>query len=129
MRSVLYLLWNKSRINVHSVQEIDKVLDKLISEIEDGTSHGIQLVANDKTGLLITIGSTLSHIEFYSSDVHPPVVGYFEDTDDEELFYFHYEGELSSVKKRSCVSIEKARETMRLYFLTGEKPTNIAWQR
>jgi len=130
MKQFPYLLWNRNQISVPTTQELDVLLDKLTSEIKDGISQGVQLVVNDATGLLITIGSSLSHVEFYDSNGHPPVVGYLEDsTNNSELFHFFYEGEPSSVKKRSCVPIETAREALRLYLLTGQKPTNIEWQR
>lgn len=129
-----YALWQRNlsveTIEIISSAMLEELLDQLtIQAKEDDMPFTVQIMLNDISGILITVGSGLSHLEFYSESHRPPVVaplGNWNETQD-DLFTVIHGGIPSTVNKKSCIPIEWEREAVRQYFETGKRPVNISW--
>jgi hypothetical protein len=121
-----YLQWHE-RAEVHSLQQLDLLVDHLTTEANADAPFTVDLHANPRTGLLIVLGREESHVEFYSADSRPPIVTCRGSWEDDELIVFYYRGHHSELPKRAWIPIEDDRETLRRYFLTGKRPENIRW--
>src|SRR5688572_4288072 len=124
-----YALWDQNETaEITSVHMVDELLDQLtLRAKKDRMPFTVQIILNDDSALLITVGSDLSHLEFYSTSQHPPVVpsnNQWNENIDEILIFYHG-GEPSSVNKKSCIPIVAARQAVRQYYATGKRPTNI----
>lgn len=110
---------------------LDELLDRLaLKAYENKMPFTVQICLNDESGLLITVGNDISHMEFYSNSNRPPVVvsiGNWNETQLDEVFVALHGGEPSTVQKKSCVPIEYARDAVRQYLETGNRPTNVNW--
>ena len=123
---VPYLLWNDQQIEINSLQELERIINILIAENQE-IPVAIQLVVNEKTGMLITVGSENSHTEFYSEDSRPPVSISHGGNEGEDLVYFFHGGVLSSAPRKTCIPFILAMEALQKYYLTGEKPNTLSW--
>ena len=64
-----YLLWDENmRVAIHSLQELDQVIDQLVIQAQQKQPLSAQLAVNAERCLLITIGCEESHLEFYSKN-------------------------------------------------------------
>jgi hypothetical protein len=66
-------------------------------------------------------------VEFHSTDPRPNGFGSVGPWDDDEVIDFNFKGEITEMQRRYWVPISDAREALRLYFLTGDRPDNINW--
>jgi len=122
-----YLAWGESMLEIHSPEELDQVINQLIEQGQKKMPLSVQLVANEESALLITVGSQESHVEFYSITEPVLVVGCKGPWDDNSLVAFTHGGEYSEIERRYCVPFASAREALNQYFLTGQRPNNIQW--
>jgi hypothetical protein len=126
-----YALWHQDETTeIRSSQMLEELIDELTMQAQkDKMPFSVQIIMNDDSALLITVGSEISHLEFYSASHGPPVVisvGNWDGTENEAFFALHG-GEPSTVSKKSCIPIGSARDAVRQYFETGKRPININW--
>lgn len=129
------LLWARDQQReIHSVAELDAFLTTLSQQVEGTMAVAVELFMDDDTGMCIVIGERVSHVSFYSKRGGPLVVKAVGTADvplhetEDEIVAFLYCGEYSEVLRRDTVPVEVAREALRHYFLTGQRPNNIAWE-
>src|SRR5688572_32723407 len=105
-------------IEITSSNMLEELLDRLtILAKDDDMRFTAQIILNDDSGILITVGSEISHLEFYSASQRPPIVpsiGQWNIGEDEIVIALHG-GVPSTVQKNSCVPIEHARDAVRQY--------------
>lgn len=122
------LHWNyDSKMEIHSLAELDGVLDHIASEIGNGMGFSVEFSMNENTCLLITLGADKSHVEYFQKDGRPPVIPACGDVSEAGSLTFLHRGEPSSVLLKSCVPVERARQAMRDYYQTGERPASLNW--
>ena len=123
-----HLVWHENEhAEVHSVDELDLLIDQLTIQAQQTMPFSIELSVNNETGLLVVVGCEESHMEFYSAQSKPPILGCVGPWDDDELIVFSQRGHYSEMYKRYCVPITEARKALRQYFQTGMRPDNIMW--
>jgi hypothetical protein len=123
-----YLLWREDeRSEIRTVQELDELVDRLTLEAKADMPFTVELHTADETLLCIVIGREESHVLFHSATSSPPILSSLGPWDDDEPIEFTYQEQESSVPKRFTVPIEDAREALRLFYQTGTRPDNIAW--
>ena len=124
----LHLSWHENEfVEVHSVDELDQLIDQLTMQAKQRMPFSIELSVNNATSLLIVVGREESHMEFYSGQSRPPIVGCVGPWNDDEFIVFSHRGHYSEIDKRYCVPVMDARKALRQYFQTGLRPNNILW--
>lgn len=122
------LEWGEGQLaHVNSLEDLDRLIDKLSQEAATGLPFSIELSMNSDTALSIVIGNKISHMNFFSMTSVPHVVGCRGLWNDDELFVFLYGNEYSEMPRKYCVPVEVALEALRQYFLTGVRPQNVVW--
>lgn len=124
-----YITWGiHQRAKIHNIEELDEWIDTLTRVAKDGgRPFSVQLRKGESTGLLFTVGLDISHLEFYSEKNSPIIVGSRGSMDDEEIIIFLHGDEPSEMEKKYFVSMESARQAIKMYFTTGERPENVSW--
>lgn len=123
-----YIVWGEGKTEkVPTLRDLDRLVGQLIQLEGSKPPIGVQIIRNDRSGLLITLGHEFSHVEFFSSETHPQVVGCRGPWNDSTLIGFTFGGEYTEMEKRFFVSAEDARDAMHEYYQTGNKPKNIRW--
>jgi hypothetical protein len=115
---------------VASAESLEELLDELTLRAQEiNMPFSVQIELEDDSAILISVGSGISHLEFYSASHHPPVVASLSQvsTDGDEIVTVLHGGIPSTVSRGSCVPIAEARAAVRQYFETGRRPTNISW--
>jgi len=115
---------------IASAGMLEELLDELTLQAKEADMpFSVQIELDDDSAILITVGSEISHMEFYSASHRPPIVASIsaESTDENEIITFLHGGIPSTVSRISCVPIADARAAVRQYFETGGRPTNINW--
>lgn len=128
---VAHLEWDRNeRADAPSVQELDHILDRLTAQARASRPFSVDLFLDSGDALAIVVGGEVSVMNFYSPTHRPPVVGcrgLWSEDEAEELIVFDFRGEYSEIEKRYTVPTADAREGMRRFFITGERPDNITW--
>lgn len=126
-----HALWYQDKtIEITSSQMLEELLDQLTTQAEKAKMpFTIQICLHNDSALLITVGSEISHLEFYSEAQRPPVVISIGKWDENEngSFTANHGGEPSTINKKSCIPIHAARNAVQQYFRTGKRPTNVNW--
>lgn len=125
-----YLLWgDDERAEFDSLPQLEELIDQLTSKAAaQKTSLAVQVCINAETGLLISVGSEASHMEFTSPTGRPRGVASRGPWDDDRLVEMDFMGQISELPRRYWVPIADAREALRRFYLTGTRPNNIAWE-
>lgn len=126
----VYLEWDEHQCaEVSSVEELDRLLDQLTLQARNEQPFSVDLVADAGTALSIVVGDVIAPVNFYSPTGHPLVVGcsYPWEEDGDQLFVFFARGSYSETEKRYTIPIADAREAMRRFLVTGQRPDNITW--
>lgn len=123
------IIWDRDgRIEFHSLESLEEHLDRLTdASLQRGMPLAIQIKLNEDTSLQITVGSLRSYVAYYSTRGSPLIAVSRGPWVSDEEFTFDYMGEESGSKMKYCVPIEDAREAVRQYVSTGERPKNIVW--
>jgi hypothetical protein len=116
-----------NHVNILTKQDLDKTVDQLMEEANGSLPFSVEVSVNELTSLVITLGSEYSHVEFYSANSGPLVVGCRGPWDEDALIAFTHRGEYSEMELRYFVPMQAAREALRRYFESGERPDNIQW--
>jgi Immunity protein Imm1 len=124
---VPYLLWEGNRAEVDSLELLDAEIDHLTDEACKGMPFSVQVCLDYGTAMLIVVGRPESHLEFTSPTNQPLMVGCVGPCDDDELIEFSHGGQHSELPRRFWVPTSEAREALRTFFRTGERPSNIRW--
>ena len=115
---------------ITSAGRLEELLDELTLQAKQANMpFSVQIELEDDSAILITVGSEISHLEFYSASHRPPVVVSISpvSTDEEEIITFLHGGIPSTVSRTSCVPIPAARAAIQEYFETGRRPIHIHW--
>jgi hypothetical protein len=116
---------------VESVKELDKILDRLTADAEQGKPFIVELVADNGNVMGIGIGRPQSVLGFMEASFQPPYYASrnreFSNADD-EVIVFYYGGHWTEFPIKSAIPIQDAREAFRRFFVTGALPDNIEWE-
>lgn len=120
------LLWGQNeQAPVRSVEELDQLLDRLTHDASDPLVAVLE--PPGEAALSIGLGSDRSLLNFISSPDPPYFTSQGLEKSDESIEFF-YCGELTEYPRRALIPVEDAREAMRRFFKTGERPDNVGWQ-
>jgi hypothetical protein len=123
------LTWDHNEVAVHSVNELDALLDRLMGEAERDTPFMVTLAREDGSTLSIGLGRPESTASYVSGSLDPP---YFASRGDGERegrpIEFAFSGEITEFPPWSAVPTEAAREALRVFFETGELSPKIDWE-
>lgn len=120
------------RTPIASLSELDARLDQIAAQAEASEPLIAELVDLRRGGSLgIGLGRAGSVLAFKRSDLPP----YYQSTggtrassSPNDFVVFYYQGQWTEFPARAVVSNESAREAMRIFFGTGERPENILWE-
>ena len=122
------LTWDDDdHASVKSVEELDELLDHLPFTVRADLPFTVECQVNDETCLMITLGGNESHVEFYSMTERPPIAVCLGPWNDGTFVPFYRRWRYSEVERQFFVPLADAREALRRYVRTGERPDNIAW--
>ena len=122
------LVWGRSEVAVHSLQELDALVDRLAAEAERDMPFMVTLAREDGTTLSIGLGreeSTLSHV---SADGEPPYHMSRGDLARDEPIEFFSGGEMTEFAPESAIPAGAAREALRFFYETGELSPKVDWE-
>ena len=123
-----YMVWDSNaRLALDSIENMENKIRDISDMAKGGMPVSVQVKVNPHTSLLITVGKEVSHLEFYSEEANPLVIGCLGPWDSDELIEFSHMGEFTEMEKRFFVPISDAQVALREYFFTGKRPTNISW--
>jgi hypothetical protein len=123
------LEWDENQqADVHSLDELERLIDELSLQAQGELPFSVELYGNVDTCLSILVGGEVSHLEFFSAKSRPPVVVSSGPWSDDEFVVCTHRGHYSEMPKKYCIPVADAREALRRYFLTGERPDNVAWE-
>lgn len=119
---------NNSREEVDSIDALDVLLDRLDTESRADDLPNTVHVEVGEAAMMITVGSSISHVEFYSQGQAPLVVSCFEPDVDDDPVTNMYLGSYTEIERSGYMDYLVAREGMRQFIRTGARPTNIRWR-
>jgi hypothetical protein len=111
--------------------ELAEILDEIDAEARRGEPIIVELIADSGLSLGVGLGAPQSILQINMSSPRPP---YYESVagsqsvamDEGQVFYF--QGHPIEAPPEALVSKEIARAAVRLFFETGERPTNLEWR-
>jgi hypothetical protein len=111
--------------------ELDDTLNQLTGRTEEGEPLIVELISPGGASLGIGLGRPESVLAFKSSS-EPP---YFQSVGDNssqttsnDVVVFYYQGQWTEFPAGALVPNESAREAIRIFFETGERPENVKWE-
>jgi len=126
-----YLLWGDEEwecVEVSSLAALDATVDRLESAARGNMPHTVELYHTEERLLLIMVGHEASYVAFYSTDYRPYRWACRGPWDDDEHIEFLYRGHHSGIDRRYTVPRAAAREALRRFFATGDRPDNLTWE-
>jgi hypothetical protein len=115
-------------VPVHSVQELDERLDELDRRARDDLPLVAGIERADGKALSIGLGRDRSVLNYMSSLDPPYFTSHDENADEGGTIVFYYYGHESEFPADAAVPMEDAREAVRRFFETGERPENLDWR-
>jgi Immunity protein Imm1 len=123
------LTWDQNEVAVHSLQELDALVDRLTEEAERDTPFMVTLAREDGATLSIGLGRRESTASYVSGSLDPPYYASRGGSDDEgEPIEFAFSGEITEFPPWSGVPAEAARKALRHFYETGELSPEIDWE-
>lgn len=116
---------------VESIDELDKILDHLTIEAEQGKPFIVELVADSGNVMGIGLGQSQTVLNFMQSSLQPP---YFTSLNREfsgsndDMIVFDYFGTWTEFPIRNAIPIQEAREALRRFFAASTLPNNVEWE-
>jgi immunity protein Imm1 of predicted polymorphic toxin system len=111
---------------VATVQDLEAALDALHNGARE--RHRLVSIASPAGArLLIGLGGEESVLQFTNGD-DPPYFASAGSSADHGVVPFLYEGEETEVERRRLIPMEDARHAASLFFETGVRPENVAWE-
>jgi hypothetical protein len=121
--------WDQNEVAVHSVRELDALLDRLSAEAERDTPFMVTLAREDGSTLSIGLGRPESTASYVSGTFDPPYFASRGDGAGEGApVEFVFSGEITEFPPWSVVPTEAARQALRVFFETGELSPEIDWE-
>ena len=122
------LVWDMGqRAEVQSEDQLANLIEQVVLKAQNDIPFTIEMRVSENTGLSMVVGLDESHMEFYSENEGPLVVGCKGPWDTDELIAFLHWGERSELPRRYWVPFASARAAFFEYFRTGKRPSNIQW--
>jgi Immunity protein Imm1 len=128
---------DEEAIEVNSIEELDEVLDRWHAELmADEDARLVTLSASPDLSLTIGLGNEESVLNWtdesdtsapYMTTRNPDYDFNTPDDDDEEDMEFAFGNTWNQYPTRVLIPIVTAREAMREFFTTGNRPTNVDW--
>lgn len=123
------LVWGTSgQAGVSSVEDLDRLLDRLTRDAKNTEPFIVELVADDGSTLSIGLGRELSVVNYVSASLDPPYLQSVGDGDNQEDLVFYYRSDWSEFALDSAVPAARAKAALRRFFETAELPDNIDWK-
>ncbi|HEV3163475.1 MAG TPA: Imm1 family immunity protein [Isosphaeraceae bacterium] len=124
----LRIEWEENgRADVASVEEVDRLLDDLAEQASERPFIA-ELISSAGDSLAIGLGREESILSWVQASGDPPYYASKGDPDSQGLVVFFYRGHWSEFPRSFVVAIAAARKAMRLFFETGQRPTNVEWE-
>lgn len=122
------LHWGQSEVAVHSLQELDALVDRLDAEAGRDTPLMVTLAREDGSTLSIGLGRPESTASYVSADGDPPYYMSRGDLGRDDPIEFFSGGEMTEFAPESAIPAEAAREALRVFYETGELSPNLDWE-
>jgi hypothetical protein len=123
------LSWAEGKsATVASVDELDERLDALDAEAREGDPFVAEVARPDGAVLSIGLGRDASVLNYSASPDPPYYTSHSPGGSGDESPVFYYYGHWSEFRPDAAVPMENAREAVRVFFRTGDRPDNIDWR-
>ena len=121
--------WEGKVERASSIEDLERLLDRIAADYP-GDSAVLATLTRDDTGdsLKIGLGRPLSVLEFMSGSLEPPYFASVGTVQDDGSEVYHYDGEWTEIPRRNLIPLVEARRAARRFFLTGERPDEVAWE-
>ncbi len=124
----ILVVWDDDQqVTVQSVTELEALLDRLPCEVQSTLPFTVECQVDDQTCLMLTLGSGESHVEFYAADHRPPIVVGRGPWHDDTFVPFYHRWRYAEVERFFFVPMTDARQALREYVQTGQRPRSIGW--
>jgi hypothetical protein len=114
---------------VRSTGELDQILDRLTADTPADMPRLAELINDAGDSLGLVIGADVSLLSFVGNAGNPPYYISVGELRAEGLFVLYvYGGHYSELPRRYCVSVEEAREAMRVFLEIGCLTDHLQWE-
>lgn len=115
---------------IRSREQLDDALDEIERHARANEPLIVDLISPLGASLRIGLGRQRSVLTFDSGSGMPP---YLESSGDEtntnsDSIVFYYGGHWTEFPASALIPKEAAREAMKSFFQTGERPNNVSWE-
>lgn len=122
-----FLIWNNHQVDVHSLDELDTLIDELSEKGRREKPFPVQLCLGENSGMLMTVGSDISHLEIIiETDLLEGLVSLGPWNEDELIIFFHGD-EPVEMEKKYFVPFDDAKAALRSYYKNHRIPDHILW--
>jgi len=116
-------------VTVHSLAELDGVLDRLALQYPEDRAVLAEVVAPNGDSLAIGLGRNESLLSWVQSSGDPPYYNSMGDEAESGAVSFYFGGTWSEFPRSDVVSIEVAREAVRDFFHSGGRLSDkVRWE-
>ena len=122
------LEWGEHEVPVGSVEELDRLLDRLTDEALAGEPFIVTLGRDDESSLSIGLGRPRSVASYISPGLGPPHLLSRGDGAHDGPLEFVFSGEITEYPPGSAVPADAARRALRVYFETGALSPELDWE-
>ena len=126
---MIRVTWEGHTERAESIEDLEGLLDRIAADYP-GDRAVLATLTREDTGdsLKIGLGRPDSVLEFMPSSLEPPYFASVGLAQDEGTEVFHYDGEWTEIRRRNLIPTEDARRAARRFFLTSERPSEVAWE-
>lgn len=106
-------------------------LDLLLNDLAEAGIHKplmVESISAKGDSLSIGVGSQESILSWIPAGGNPPYFASKGNPDAQGTVVFFYRGSWSEFPRWSAIPVATAREAMRQFLETGERPTNVNWE-
>lgn len=113
------------RIDIESLPELDKTLDRLIAESKEPTL--VSVLNLKKDSLAIGVGHKETILSFVKGDGDPPYYISLGNPNLEGIIAFNYGGQESEFPAKYLIPMEKGREAVKHFLASGKLDHTVNW--
>jgi hypothetical protein len=120
------LRWDDQEVGIESLDKLDAYISLLEKQGQRSDYPFFCELIIASLILMISFGRSLSAARFYDTSMKKDDYSLGEAVDGLEVVF--YGGHWTEIDRRELIPYEQAREALRNFYATGNKPQNIRWQ-
>jgi len=116
------------RVEITATDELDRALDELSREAEEGQPILVDLGVPERGHLSIGLGRARTVLSFVPWNQEPPYLASRGGSPEGGDLVFFFDGHWTDFPPEASVSLSDGRAAMRIFLSTGELDPRIQWE-